>query len=82
MYRIGNIVINIIITVCDKYDYFETLKYQITILYDGGGSLVTKSWPTCDPTDWSLPGSSVQGILQARILEWVVVSFSNYAVYL
>jgi len=43
MYRIGNIVINIIITVCDKYDYFETLKYQITILYDGGGSLVTKS---------------------------------------
>ena len=25
----------------------------------------------CDPTDWSPPGSSVHGILQARILEWV-----------
>ena len=24
----------------------------------------------CDPVDWSLPGSSVHGILQARILEW------------
>ena len=31
----------------------------------------------CDPVDCSLPGSSVQGILQARILEWVVVPFSR-----
>ena len=31
----------------------------------------------CDPTDCSLPGSSVRGILQARILEWVAVSFSR-----
>jgi len=30
----------------------------------------------CDPTDGSLPGSSVPGILQARILEWVAISFS------
>ena len=30
-----------------------------------------ESWPTlCDPMDCSLPGSSVHGILQARILEW------------
>ena len=28
----------------------------------------------CDPMDYSLPGSSVHGILQARILEWVVMS--------
>ena len=28
----------------------------------------------CDPIDVSLPGSSVLGILQARILEWVVIS--------
>ena len=34
--------------------------------------LVTQSCPTrSDPMDGSLPGSSVQGILQARILEWV-----------
>ena len=31
----------------------------------------------CDPTDGSPLGSSVSGILQARILEWVVISFSN-----
>ena len=30
-----------------------------------------------DPMDHSLPGSSVHGILQARILEWVAISFSN-----
>ena len=31
----------------------------------------------CDPWDCSLPDSSVQGILQARILEWVVIPFSR-----
>ena len=31
----------------------------------------------CDPIDGSPPGSSVPEILQARILEWVTVSFSN-----
>ena len=39
---------------------------------------VTQSCPTvCDPVDCSLPGSSVHGILQARILEWVAISFSR-----
>ena len=32
----------------------------------------------CDPVDSSPPGSSVHGILQARILEWVAISFSKY----
>ena len=37
-----------------------------------------QSYPTlCDPIDGSPPGSSVPGILQARILEWVAISFSN-----
>ena len=37
-----------------------------------------QSCPTlCDPTDSSPPGSPVPGILQARILEWVAISFSN-----
>ena len=31
----------------------------------------------CDPVDCSLPGSSVHGILQARILEWVAIPFSR-----
>ena len=37
-----------------------------------------QSCPTiCNPMDSRLPGSSVHGILQARILEWVAISFSN-----
>ena len=40
--------------------------------------LFAQSCPTlCDPMDCSLPGSSVHGILQARILEWVAISFSR-----
>ena len=31
----------------------------------------------CDPTDGSPPGSPIPGILQARTLEWVAISFSN-----
>ena len=31
----------------------------------------------CDPMDCSLPGSSVHGIIQARILKWVAISFSR-----
>ena len=31
----------------------------------------------CNPMDWGPPGSSVHGILQARILEWVAISFSK-----
>ena len=31
----------------------------------------------CDPIDGSPPGSSVPGILQERILEWIAISFSN-----
>ena len=31
----------------------------------------------CDPMDCSLPGSSVHGILQAKILEWVAIPFSR-----
>ena len=37
-----------------------------------------QSCPTlCDPRDGSPPGSPVPGILQARTLEWVAISFSN-----
>ena len=48
------------------------------------GSLLTKwlnmrlnNLTLCDPMDCSPPGSSVFGILQARILEWVAISFSS-----
>ena len=41
-------------------------------------SEVTQSCPTlCNPLDSSLPGSTVHGIFQARILEWAAISFSR-----
>ena len=42
--------------------------------------LVAQSCPTlCEPMDCCQPGSFVRGILQARILEWVAVSFTKKA---
>ena len=41
-------------------------------------SEVAQSRPTlCNPVDCSLPGSSVHGIFQAIVLEWVAISFSK-----
>ena len=52
-----------------KIWYTYTMEYCV---------LVAQSCPTlCDPTYCDLPGSSVHGILQPRILEWVAISFSR-----
>ena len=41
-------------------------------------SEVAQSCPTLsDPMDCSLPGSSIHGIFQARVLEWVAIAFSR-----
>ena len=43
--------------------------------------LVAQLYPTlCDSKDYSPPGSSVHGILQERILEWIAILFSNTVV--
>ena len=43
-------------------------------------SEVAQSCPTLsDPMDCSLPGSSVRGIFQARVLEWGAIAFSDYS---
>ena len=40
-------------------------------------SEVAQSCPTLsDPMDYSLPGSSIHGIFQARVLDWVAIAFS------
>ena len=45
-------------------------------------SEVAQSCPTLsDPMDCSLPGSSVHGIFQARVLEWGAIAFSNAVDY-
>ena len=39
---------------------------------------IAQLYPTlCDPMNGSLPGSSIHGIFQARILEWVIIPFSG-----
>ena len=53
------------------------LSYPVVFL-SLSESEVTQSCPTfCDPMDCSLPGSSVHGIFQERVLEWVAISFSR-----
>ena len=51
---------------------------NLSTLVAAAAAASLQSCPTlCDPIDGSPPGSSVPGILQARILEWVAISFSN-----
>ena len=46
-------------------------------------SEAAQSYPNLsDPTDCSLPGSSVHGIFQASVLEWGAIAFSLYAEYI
>ena len=43
--------------------------------------LVAQSCPTlCDPTNCSPPGSTVLGILQARILQWIAIGTGPYSI--
>ena len=52
--------------------FLKKLKIELPRVYICS---VAQSCPTlCNPMDYSLPGSSGHGILQARILEWVVIS--------
>ena len=52
------------------------LRYHFSLAAAAAKSL--QSCPTlCDPIDGSPPGSPVPGILQARTLEWVALSFFN-----
>ena len=56
--------------------YFKIISRLLIIPAAAAKSL--QSCPTlCDPIDGSPPGSAVPGILQARTLEWVAISFSN-----
>ena len=39
--------------------------------------MLSRDWLFCNPMNYSLPSFSVHGIFQARILEWVAISFSR-----
>ena len=56
----------------------EELPRLVGAQYAAAAAKSLQSCPTlCDPIDGSPPGSPVLGILQARTLEWVAISFSN-----
>ena len=51
--------------------------YFLYILYESESEVTQSCLTLCDPMDCSLPGSSLLGILQARVLKWVAISFSR-----
>ena len=56
----------------------ESVDINLHLVINCGGGLIAKSCLTlCDPMVCSLPGSSVHRILQARILEFISISFSR-----
>ena len=58
---------------CDFKRYIELVKRLLVV------ELVAQLCQTlfCNPMDYSVPGSSVHGILQARMLEWIAISYSR-----
>ena len=66
IHNIAKVIHNII------FEFFFRTKWVSEV------SEIAQLCPTlCDPVDHSLSGSSIHGILQARILEWVAISFSR-----
>ena len=62
--------------------YFVTAlnSYRIYVIYTctAAAAKSVQSWPTlCNPIDGSPPVFPIPGILQARALEWLAISFSN-----
>ena len=59
------------------------MKFDVLILRYIYAAKLLQSCPTlCDPIDSSPSGSPVPGILKARTLEWVAISFSNAYIYI
>ena len=48
--------------------------YQLLIQIESENEVSQSCSTLCDPKDCSLPGSSIHGILQARVLEWVAIT--------
>ena len=64
------------LVLCIRWPKYWSFSFTISPSNESAKSL--QSCPTlCDPIDGSPPGSSAPGILQARTLEWVAISFSN-----
>ena len=59
------------------HTHTNTYVYTCAYVYAAAAKLLQSCLTLCDPVDSSPPGSPVPGILQARTLEWVAISFSN-----
>ena len=59
-----------------EVEIWSTCGYSVYTAAAAAKSLQSCS-TLCDPIDGSPPGTAVPGILQARTLEWVAISFSN-----
>ena len=73
----GNqLLIHAVWTDFQRFCQVESPGPKCQTLYGGGGDLVAQSCPTpCSPMDYSPAGSSVYGIFQTKILDWVTTSF-------
>ena len=80
------VVISMYLTFCSVYfikgnltNTLNSIVLQISIILPAAAAAKSlQSCPTlCDPIDGSPPGTPIPGILQARTLEWVAISFSN-----
>ena len=61
-----------------KQEHWSGLPFLLQCMKVKSEGEVTQSCPTLsNPMDCSLPGSSVHGIFQARVLEWVAIAFSK-----
>ena len=69
---------NHVISSCSNYEKIKSV-FKADLLESAIATAKSlQSCPTlCDPIDSSPPGSAIPGILQARTLEWVAISFSN-----
>ena len=69
-------IIDSFLILYQKLTYLFTFNFTCPVLL--AAAKLLQSWPTlCDPIDGNPPGSPIPGILQARTLEWVSISFSS-----
>ena len=61
----------------DKNNLYPKRREQIKWLTESESEVAQMCLTLCDPMNYSLPGSSIHGIFQARVLKWVAISFSS-----
>ena len=78
LYLLGCLYFHVHFRISLSISILSLIRIMIGIVMNLLIVLVVQSCLTvCDPMGCSLPGSSVHGILQARILEWVAMPFSR-----